>query len=44
MPSGISPGNIRGVVPLSAPLDLSNQFVCPYCGFVNDVAEGNCPR
>jgi hypothetical protein len=44
MSSGIPQGNTRGVVPLSAPLDLSNQFVCPYCGFINDIAEGNCPR
>jgi hypothetical protein len=44
MSSGISPANSRGVVPLSAPLDLSNQFVCPYCGSVNDIAEGNCPQ
>ena len=44
MSSGISPANSRGLVEPSRRQELTSQFVCPYCGAVNDSAEGHCPH
>lgn len=42
MDSGTST-NPPGSIPRSPPGGRAGQFVCPYCGSVNDVDEGPCP-
>jgi hypothetical protein len=41
MSSGMSPTNFT---PQRWPDAATKQFVCPYCGSINDAGEGQCPQ
>src|SRR5689334_3885103 len=42
--AGVSPGGERGSAPGGARPPLTGRHVCPFCGGVNESAQGPCPR